>query len=157
MFISFHDKGGASVSEVNGDYPLPDGSSTLACRYDLVNDVVTDMYPGKADGDVLAALHATNQAQVTALETQHNPLATVVTRIAFMELFTSDELEAIYTAAKTIVSVEVYMDKLKVSDMIDLTNSATVTGIGKLQTAGLLTADRVSAILANITPAAATP
>lgn len=157
MFISFHDKGGASVSEINGDYPLPDGGSTLACRYELVNDVVTDMYPGKADGDVLAALHATSQAQVTALEAQHNPPATVVTRIAFMELFTPEELEAIYTAAKTVVSVEVYMDKLKVSDMIDLTNSATVTGIGKLQTAGLLTADRVSAILANITPVAATP
>ena len=157
MFISFHDKGGASVSEVSGDYPLPDGSSTLACRYELVNDVVTDMYPGKADGEVLAALHATNEAQVTALETQHNPPATIVTRIAFMELFTSDELEAIYTAAKTVVSVEVYMDKLKVSDMIDLTNSATVTGIDKLQAAGLLTADRASAILAGSAPAAATP
>ncbi len=157
MFISFHDKGGASISEVDGDYPIPAGGSTLAVRYGLVNGVVTDMYPGKADSDVITALHATSQAQVTVLEAQHNPPATVVTRLAFMELFTPDELEAIYTAAKTVVSVEVYMDKLKVSDMIDLTDSATATGISKLQTAGLLTANRASAILANITPPAATP
>ncbi|MFZ6813770.1 hypothetical protein ACO0K3_04835 [Undibacterium sp. Rencai35W] len=157
MFITFHDKGGASVSEIDGDYPLPDGSSTLACRYQLTNGVVTDQYPGRSDADVIAALHATNAAQTTALEATHSPPATVLTRLAFMELFTSDELDAIYTAAKTVVAVEVYLDKLKVSDVIDLTNNATVAGIGRLQSAGLLTAERASAILAGCAPAAATP
>ncbi|GAC1315538.1 MAG: hypothetical protein NVSMB28_00160 [Collimonas sp.] len=157
MFITFHNKGGASVSEIDGDYPLPDGGSTLACRYQLVYDVVTDLYPGKADADVIAALHANTESQTSALEAKHNPPATVLTRLAFMELFTSDELEAIYTAAKTVVAVEVYLDKLKVSDVIDLTNSATVAGIGKLRSAGLLTAERASAILAGNAPAAATP
>lgn len=157
MFISFHDKGGASVSEVDGDYPLPDSGSTLACRYQLVNDVVTDLYPGKSDADVIAALHANTAAQATALEAKHNPPATVLTRLAFMELFTPDELEAIYTAARTIVAVEVYLDKLKVSDVIDLANNATVAGIGKLQSASLLTAERASSILAGCAPAAATP
>lgn len=156
MFITFHDKGGASISEVDGDYPLLDGGSTLACRYQLINDVVTDLYPGKADADVIAALHANEAAQATALEAKHNPPTTVLTRLAFMELFTSDELEAIYTAARTVVAVEVYLDKLKVSDVIDLANSATVAGIGKLQSAGLLTAERAAAILANGTPAGAT-
>ena len=82
MFISFHAQGGASVSEVNGDVRLPDGGSTLASRYALKEGVVTDLYPGKTDAQVIAVHQSEHAARVIALETLQKQVAVGLSQAA---------------------------------------------------------------------------
>ena len=51
--------------------------------------------------------------------------ATPLTKLAFMNRFTMEELAAIYTAAKTEVMVEVFLDKLKIAEEVNLADAQT--------------------------------
>jgi len=73
----------------------------------------------------------------------------VITRLAFMSMFTDAELEAIYTAAKQSVKVEIYLDKIKAAENVTLTDPRTIAGVEALTAAGLIDAGRVSEILAG--------
>lgn len=80
--------------------------------------------------------HAPNLSPVTTL-----------TKLAFMNRFTMEELVAIYTAAKTEVMVEVFIDKLKLAEHVDLTDPSTIAGVQTLSASGLLTEVRVQVVL----------
>jgi hypothetical protein len=73
--------------------------------------------------------------------------ATPLTKLAFMNRFTMEELVAIYTAAKTEVLVEVFLDKLKLAEHVDVTDPQTIAGLQALAASGLLTETRVQEIL----------
>ncbi len=73
--------------------------------------------------------------------------ATPLTKLAFMNRFTMEELAAIYTAAKTEVMVEVFLDKLKLAEHVDVTDPQTVAGLQALAASGLLTEARVQEVL----------
>ena len=73
--------------------------------------------------------------------------ATPLTKLAFMNRFTMEELAAIYTAAKTEVMVEVFLDKLKLAEHIDVTDPQTIAGLQALAASGLLTEARVQEVL----------
>ena len=72
---------------------------------------------------------------------------TPLTKLAFMNRFTMEELAAIYTAAKTEVMVEVFMDKLKLAEYVDVTDPQTIAGLQALAASGILTEARVQEIL----------
>ena len=60
---------------------------------------------------------------------------------------TPQELAAIYTAAKTEVMVEVFLDKLKLAEHVDITDPQTTAGLQALAASGLLTEIRVQEVL----------
>jgi hypothetical protein len=75
---------------------------------------------------------------------------TVFTKLEIMKRFTTAELQSIYTAAKTIVPVEVWLDMFKIAESIDVTDPETIAGMAALVSAGLLTQDRINTILAAV-------
>lgn len=127
-----------------GFIPVGEGQSTLALRYRVENDTVVDLYEGKTDEEVLAQLLAEAEA---AQQAQPEPLR-VMTKLAFTNRFTTEELVAIYTAAKTEVFVEVFLDKLKIAEEINLGDPNLLEALTAFVQMGLLTQGRVTEILA---------
>lgn len=72
---------------------------------------------------------------------------TITTRLGFMGRFTTPELVAIYTAAKTSVELEIWLDKLRAAQEIDTADGRTVEGVVQLEAAGLIAQGRADAIL----------
>ena len=146
LYIAFHDNGVVRdiATEVQDGYlPAPSkATSTLALRYALQDSKVVDRFPGQSDEAVLAAI-AEQAAQVPVA----SPPAKVITKLAFMNRFTMEELATIYTAARTEVLVEVFLDKLKLAEEINLADAQTIGGLQALAASGLLTDARVQAVL----------
>jgi hypothetical protein len=65
-----------------------------------------------------------------------------------MNRFTDAELAGIYTAAKSIIAVEIWFEKFKLAGDINLDDPRTVAGLQAMEAAGLLVAGRASEILA---------
>lgn len=76
-----------------------------------------------------------------------NPTSTKITRLAMRQRFTTSEMLAIYTAAKTNVFFQLLLDNLSVATFIDLQRPDTVQGIMALVQAGIITAERANEIL----------
>ena len=91
---------------------------------------------------MLALIAVEQAAQVETVPSQK-----VITKLAFMNRFTMEELAAIYTAAKTEVMVEVFLDKLKIAEEVNLADTQTIGGLQALAASGLLTETRVQEIL----------
>ena len=72
----------------------------------------------------------------------------IITKLAFMHLFTDAELVAIYTAAKSSVAIEVWIKKLEASTDVTLSNQATIDGVNALEAAALIGVGRAAQILA---------
>ena len=72
----------------------------------------------------------------------------VITKLAFMNLFTNAELVAIYTAAKSSVAIEVWIKKLEAAKDVTLSNQATIDGVKALEAAKLIGVGRAARILA---------
>ena len=85
-------------------------------------------------------------APENAIAAEQTP-ATPLTKLAFMNRFTMEELAAIYTAAKTEVMVELFLDKLKLAEHVDVTDPQTTAGLQALAASGLLTEARVQEVL----------
>jgi hypothetical protein len=76
------------------------------------------------------------------------PSIRTLTKLAYMNRFTDAELAAIYTAAKSNVQIEVWLDKFKLAEEINLDDSSTISGVQALEAAGLLATGRSAEILA---------
>jgi hypothetical protein len=72
---------------------------------------------------------------------------TVLTRLEYISRFSDAELAAIYTAAKKEIALEIYLDKLRASQDVTITDARTVAGVEALAAAGLIESGRVAAIL----------
>lgn len=70
----------------------------------------------------------------------------ILTRLAFMDRFTTAELVAIYTEAKTSVEVEIWLDKVKAAENIDLTDPRTREALAMLEAGGLIGEGRADEI-----------
>ena len=117
--------------------------SRLGARYRVEKGQVIDAYPGKTDEEVLAEIAASQVAQPAELMRPY-----FISKFAFMERFTDQELAAIYTAAKEDVRVEVWMDKLKLVSEVDLAMTRTHEGVYALEEMGLILQGRAQEILA---------
>ena len=148
LYIAFHDNGVVrDIGAQGGDgyLSLPGKNpSTLALRYALQDGKVIDGYPNKTDEDVLTTLKSEQETRAAA---QAANAVKVHTRLDFMNRFSMEELAGIYTAAKSEVLVEVFLDKLKLAEHVDLADPNTVAGVNALAASGLLTEARAGEIL----------
>ena len=148
LYIAFHDNGVVrDIGAQGGDgyLSLPGKNpSTLALRYALQDGKVIDGYPNKTDEDVLTTLKSEQETRAAA---QAANAVKVHTRLDFMNRFTMEELAGIYTAAKSEVLVEVFLDKLKLAEHVDLADPNTVAGVNALAASGLLIEARAGEIL----------
>lgn len=71
----------------------------------------------------------------------------VYTKLQFLQKFTTEELTAIKTAAKTDVSVEVWLWMFDSAQEVRLSDPNLISGIDNLVTLGLLTEQRRNEIL----------
>lgn len=74
---------------------------------------------------------------------------TKMTHLSFRERFTDAEKRMIYTAAKSDVDIEIYLDDLKAAECADVENLKLIAGVEKMQAAGILTPERAAAILGD--------
>src|SRR5574344_1605227 len=131
-------------SPEEGFVALEEGQSELGLRYSFTEDGrILDQYPGKTDAEVLQIVLDNQQKESTPVTDSK-----VITRLQFMDLFTMIELAAVYTAAKSSVMIEVFLDKWKMAEFIDLRDPSTIANINGLADAGLITKERVPVILA---------
>lgn len=70
-----------------------------------------------------------------------------MTKLAFRNRFTQAEKEALYTAKKTNVSIEVFIDDVNNATYINPFKSDTIIGVWSLEQAGLLAPGRAKEIL----------
>ena len=70
-----------------------------------------------------------------------------LTKLEYMNRFHDDELAAIYTAAKSVVQVEVWLEKFKLAEFVSLDDPRTLAGLQALEAAGLLGAGRANEIV----------
>lgn len=63
-----------------------------------------------------------------------------VSKLQFMDLFLPSDLERIYTTAKTVVAVQIELDRVNRSsnDQIELTDPRTIAGLAKMEAMGLI-------------------
>lgn len=73
--------------------------------------------------------------------------STVLTKLECLRRFTDTELAGIYTAAKTVVQIEVWLEKFKAASEIDLADPATIAGVQSLEASGLIGVGRAVEIL----------
>ncbi len=75
------------------------------------------------------------------------PFDRVLTKLEYMNRFTDAELATIYTIAKSNVSVEIWLEKFKLSTEIHLDDPRTIAGVQALEQFGLIGPGRALEIL----------
>ena len=137
-------------------------------RYAIVKDSqvkdIVDLDPTVATGLDYADLVQSDTAQVgnfcvngqfvvpgTSVPIPVVPLP-YLTKLAFRNRFTQAEKEALYTAKKTNVAIEVFIDDVNNATYINPFRTDTIYGVWGLEQSGLLVAGRARQILtADIT------
>ena len=82
-----------------------------------------------------------------ALPTQPNIIVPTITKLGMILRFTEGEYMEALRLAKTDVEVEMWMDYLHASQMVDLLSDRVRKGVNTLLAKGVVTADRADAIL----------
>lgn len=70
-----------------------------------------------------------------------------ITKLQYMNRFTDIELVTLYTAAKSVVQLEIWLEKFKMAEFINLDDIATVNGLHALEASGLIAPGRALEIL----------
>jgi hypothetical protein len=86
-------------------------------------------------------------AYQTSLSNVVQSKPTQYSKVDFMSLFTPTEMVAIYTAAKTDVEVEIFLDFMKASDYINTMDQRTKDSVAALETKALIADGRTAEIL----------
>ena len=68
-------------------------------------------------------------------------------KLEFINRFTDAELINIYTAAKSVIQIEIWLDKFKLAEYIDVSSPTTVSGLQSLEANGLIAAGRTNQII----------
>lgn len=71
----------------------------------------------------------------------------ILSRLEFRQKFTLEEFTVIYNARNTDIVINIFLDDLAVSEIVDLDYPATQNGIGYLYNAGYITYERMLEIL----------
>ena len=158
MFILFDEAkekavaivGVVAESQADQAFALPEGAGSDLRRYSVVKGKLVDAFKGKTDKEVeehFIAQAVVEDVPVTDVPVVKPPL----TKLAFMNLFTMEELAGIYTAAKSEVMIELFLEKVKFateSAGISMSDPDMSKGLSTLAAIGLLTPERAEEILA---------
>ncbi len=71
----------------------------------------------------------------------------VLTKLQYMNRFTSVELANIYSAAKSVIQVEIWLEKFKLATEINLDDPTILEGLLAMEAAGLLEVGRANEII----------
>lgn len=71
----------------------------------------------------------------------------IVSKLDYMSRFTDAELATIFTVAKTEVAIEVWLEKFRIAEFVDLDNASTQSGVHALELFGLIGTGRAGEIL----------
>ena len=71
----------------------------------------------------------------------------ILSKLDYANRFTEPELEIIYSAAKTVVAVEVWLDKFRLAEHVDTEDPRVHAGLRALEDAGLIQSGRADEIL----------
>ena len=77
----------------------------------------------------------------------HLQTESVITKLEYMNRFHDDELATLYTAAKANVQIEIWLEKFKLAEFIDLPDARTIAGVQALEAAGIIGTGRAAEIL----------
>jgi len=108
--------------------------------------------PTQADVDRESETYALNM-RIAQLQNQPVQMiqpeasSTKISKLDYMSRFTDTELATIYTMAKQVVQVEIWLEKFKLATDVDLADTRTKDGLLALEAAGLLAAGRAKEIL----------
>ena len=121
----------------------------VVSRYLDMQGVVLSDFPPVGNGGVFVRQEIPSwYIPVADVATVNQPVSQFVSKLTFMERFTDAELVAIYTAAKQVVQIEVWLEKLKLTTGdIDLADPRTIGGVHALEAAGLIASGRAAEIL----------
>lgn len=72
----------------------------------------------------------------------------IITKLTYMNRFTDAELAGIYTAAKSVVQIEIWLEKFKLASEINLDDPYTIAGLQAMEVSGLIATGRAAEILA---------
>lgn len=75
------------------------------------------------------------------------PAPSTISKLEYMGRFTDAELAGIYTAAKSVVQIEIWLEKFKLATDINLADPRTIDGVQSLEAAGLIGVGRAAEIL----------
>jgi hypothetical protein len=76
------------------------------------------------------------------------PPARILTRLAFLDRFSVQELTTLYTAAPASPQIQVWLDMYRVSDEINLDDARLIAGVEGLENAGIIGVGRAAQVLA---------
>lgn len=93
------------------------------------------------------ATHAHTELVAEEVATQEPTSLGQISKLAYMERFSDAELAAIYGAAKVSLAVEVWMEKFKLAEFIDLADPRTLAGLQALESNGLIGTGRALEVL----------
>jgi hypothetical protein len=70
-----------------------------------------------------------------------------ITKYMYMTRFTDSELATLYTVAKSVIQIEIWLEKFKLAEVINLDDPMTIAGLHALEASGLIAAGRAAEIL----------
>lgn len=76
------------------------------------------------------------------------PVVRQLSKLDYMKRFADEELSAIYSAAKVNVMVEIWLEKFRLAEYINLDDPKTQDGVHALEAAGLIAPGRAVEVLA---------
>lgn len=115
-------------------------------RYQILDDGGAIINTIEATPEFVEQFYAGSYA---AVEVEPTPEVTprILTKLAYINRFTDEELVGIYSAAKVSVPVEVWLKKFELAEEINLDDERTIAGLHAMEASGLLAAGRANEIL----------
>lgn len=116
-------------------------------KYEILNEQGEAINTIIADADFVERHYQGKFRELPEDPVQPGPVKTQITKLEYMNRFTDTELAGIYTAAKNVIQVEVWLEKFKLATDISLADQRTIAGLQALEAVGLLDAGRAADIL----------
>ena len=133
------DKDGISNYNSDVDRLLADGYKKVIWAAD----------PGPQEGKIVETVYLETESNIIEGKfLANNPEANKLTPLEFLNRFNDTELAAIYTAAKSVIQIEVWLAKFNRASVIDMADSLTISGVNGLEYSGLIGSGRAIEILA---------
>lgn len=98
-------------------------------------------------GGMEFATHTHSPSTETVEAVQPTITERKISKLEYMELFTDSEMASIFAAAKTSPLVEIWLEKFRLSEFIDLADPRNADGLQALESAGILGQGRAAEIL----------
>jgi len=119
----------------------------------VVNDEIVDNFWFDQDDDGNRFIHndeaytfAENKIKKLLIAENSESEPIVLSKYEFLLLFSDEELQTLYTLAKTDIQIEVAMSLFNAAEEIDMNNERIISAFNQFENNGLLSSDRIEEI-----------